>query len=151
MTELLLADPETIAKIRAAVEADLSVLENHAWDEAAELSAYHYDEEYEVVEGQLVEAAIAEVNIVAFGAGECTLAFKLEVAYEHKVRWTEFDGPHGEWSRRKSGTVRTRDVLTGTAKVVLDPTTHSIKSLVRLELDATEIEITDSPRRDWLD
>ncbi len=147
LTELLLADEDRISSLRGAVLADIALVEGHLADKASELSYYHFDSDYEVLDSHFSSAEVKDIRIVALGDHECTIAFEAEVEAEHRLRWPEQDYDD-EYVYETASVLETASVG-GTAKVTLDAKTRHISAVAYLELEDDDVEVTEMPRVRW--
>lgn len=148
LTELLLAEPDRVEALRASIVKDMSVLEASLFNEADGLEYYHNDSDYTVRQSKVHGASITDVRIVALGDGECTLTFEADLEAEHLLKWTEWDQEREEPEDFQEWLLETTPI-TGTAKVSLDASAHTIKEVTSMHTDIAEIEVTENPRRLW--
>jgi hypothetical protein len=147
LTELLVLDEAQMAELRASVLADVSLVVKHLEDKATELSYYHYDRQYTLLDSDFAGASLKDIRIVAIGNQECTLAFEAEVEAEHRLRWEE--QAYDDQFEQVTESVLETASINGTAKVMLDPKAQRISAVTYLELDGNEIEVTENPRHRW--
>ena len=142
LTELLLADPEKIEKIRAAILEDMSELKVALVDEANKQDYGHVDSNYTIKKSAVHSVDVNEVRIVALGVNECTATFEAELETEHLVKQTYWDDDSGDPDEEKW--VYALDRITGTAKFGLD-SSSKVKSITSIDTDIGSIEITSYP------
>lgn len=148
MTETLLAEPAKIEELRAAVLGDIALLEEAIAKSAADLTVVHTDTEYDVEDTNVTSVSITELRIVAFGSGECTLAFEAEVETENRLVWSEWDADHDETVTEKQWVIET-SAMTGSAKVAIASATSKICAVSSLALDQDFVEVDENPRHRW--
>jgi hypothetical protein len=148
LTERLVTGDDKLETLREAILGDLSALDDAVRDEAAgNLTYYHADRRYEIEESDFETLDITDARIVALGQRQATVAFEATIEVSHKLRWQEqvYDDDY----RWESATCVESGPVSGTAKVELDTNTQAISSVTYLELDQTELEVTETPRHRW--
>lgn len=146
LTELLVADAETIAAIRGVVESNLSVIEEKVLEASKDIAFYVFSDKFELDDSEIEQVSLDKVNVVAIGGDQCTLTFEAEIRSRHRVRWQEWADDQG--LEHLEADVTNRASVSGTAKVELDVAAKSIKRTVYIDIDEPEIEVTDAPI-DW--
>lgn len=148
LTELLLAPPEEIETLRAAVLADVGSLDESISDAARDLQVIHEDSDYEIDDTNIAGVSISDIRVVAVGHSECTLTFEAEVELENHLVWREWDDDHEEHSTENKWILETT-LISGAVKVSLNPETHAIADVLLVSLDQDFLEVRENPRTRW--
>lgn len=148
LTETLLADPAKVVALRAAILADVTLLDDEIARAAGDLTVVHTDAEYDIEDTGVTSVSITDIRIIALGSGECTLAFEADVETENRLAWSEWDEDHDESVTEKQWVIETSS-MTGSAKITLDAAATKIGSVLSLSLDQEFIEVDENPRRRW--
>jgi len=143
LTERLLADPETIERLRLAILEDMSELEASLRARAEKQEFFHLQDDYTVKETAIGNVSVREVRIVAIGANECTATFEAEIELEHLLKWIQWDEEHDTWEQEEW--VYEPASISGTVKFALDPESSKVKAITSIETDMTLIEISGYP------
>ncbi len=148
LTELLLAPPEEIETLRAAVLAGVGSLDKSISEAASKLIVVHEDSDYEIDETNIASVLISDIRVVAVGHSECTLTFEAEVELENHLFWREWDDYHEDHST-ESKWILESTLISGAVKVALNPETHSIAEVLLVSLDQDFLEVRENPRTRW--
>jgi hypothetical protein len=144
LTEVLLADSNTIDAIRKLIELLGTKLEEAVVEAAAELPFYHTDERFDDIEDvDSIGFEADDVRVVGLGVNECTVTFSGELSFRARLRWKEFEDEYGPgWDSER---VRDGARISGTAKLRLAPDLGDILDITLLALDDEEIAVTERP------
>ena len=145
LTELLLSTEDNVAKLHAAIDANLSLLTSGISDELASVSFYHEDERFEIVDTSLSEPSADEISIVAIGGNECTITFESSFEAEHQLRWEEDDSGGRYPSEQIREWINDSAGVSGTAKVIFDSKTGQLSGVTYVELDQDEFGVSKIP------
>jgi hypothetical protein len=145
LTELLVADPEKIDKLKAAILEDMSELEAKLSDDANQQDFTHENSKYSIIKSAVHSVEVQDVRIVALGQNECTVTFIAELETEHLLKNNYWDDDSGDPYEEKW--VYELDKVTGTAKFALDASSK-VKSITSLESGVGTIEIVAVPE-EW--
>jgi hypothetical protein len=144
LTELLIADPDRIETLRAAITQDLSAIETKIIEWAEVLDFFHVDRRYSIRKSKFSRARISGVHIVAIGDAECTLTFEAEIEADHLLEWSEYLYPDED---ETEAWVFEPTPISGTVKVALIPTSHRIEKVALIEFDEMDFEVSEIPRQ----
>lgn len=148
LTELLLSDDNKLNNIRESIKENIDSVEERCAEIAADIYYYHSNEDYDVKRTKIHGFTIEDMNIVAIGAGECTITFDGTLEAEHLLNWKEWDRHHEEYYLEDEWILETCS-LSGTAKVTLDSKTNVVNEITFFELDTADIAVIGSPRHRW--
>lgn len=150
LTELLLSDEKEIQKIRELIFEDTSVLEREIITKISDISFIHTDNSIEVVESEPTDyLKFTDLRIVSIGNNECTITYEAEIELEHYLLRKDWD-----YNLEEQATLKAHNpecsIITGTAKILLEPDSHKIQKVSILTIDNDVLEIYNEPR-DWSD
>ena len=147
-TELLLSDENEIQEIRKSILEDTSTLETGIIDKILDIYFFHADNNIEIIESEPTGYIdFTDLRIVAIGNNECTLTFEAEIELEHYLSRNEWDYELEELVTLKGHTPEI-SIITGTAKILIEPDSHKIQKINILTIDDDSIEIDGEPK-DW--
>lgn len=150
LTELLLADEETIEKARDLVLKYQDMVEEAATEEAESLSFYIHGEA-EIEESSTGSVSIKDLHVVGLGNRECTIAFEATVSYEvtlkrpERSRRSGYDDRYDYDYRPSRKSLDGDESISGTAKLRISADRSAIEKITFIELDNVEIEV-EEPR-----
>lgn len=146
LTELLLSDDARIDRLRLAIQAKESLIEDAIVEELQAVEFHHRSDRFEVHGYDSVESEGVEVSIVAIGDGECTVAFDTVQAMEFDLRW-EDDTDDGVRTFRRD--VKERVELSGTAKLSFSEEGNEVSGVSLLTFDQEIVQLSERPYGMW--
>jgi hypothetical protein len=149
LTELLVSGTDKVKELREAILHDLTLLDAALTDEvSSNITYYHSYSDYEITDTDLGAVNITDVRIVALGHSVATLAFEAEVETTQHLKWREQEYDD-EWVTERAQVLES-GTIHGSAKVELDPRTQTISAVAFIELEESELEVTETPYRRYL-
>lgn len=143
LTEVLLSDDVRLETARRVLNAGTDLITKAILDEGVWLGAHHTNDRFEINGLTCLDVDMIDLSIVALGDGECTVTFIATLALEVELQWQDSD-EDGYVTHRMD--VNDAGVVSGTAKVAFDATNATVSAVTFIELDDTDIEITETPR-----
>jgi hypothetical protein len=146
LTELLLSEDTRVERLRQAIEAKVSLIEEAIFEELQVIDFHHRNERLEIHGFDTVESDGVEVSIVAVGDGECTITFDTVLRMDFDMRWEEDieDGPR--WVQKS---VTESVELSGTAKVSFAEGGSEVSEVSLLSFDQKTFALSAGPFGWW--
>lgn len=159
LTEVLLGQPERVASIHRSLESALEGDEDKLAEAIAysfrELSFYpsaHMDGEAE--DPEVDELIVEDLDIVALGEHECTVAFTASVGYFIRVKfldepsWYRGD-PRSAPVEEFSGRVRDQTRVSGVMKMVFSAGNAQLDEVESVIFDSSSVAVEATPDAVW--
>jgi predicted nucleic acid-binding protein len=158
LTEALIASDDRVKKIKALLEAKTDVLVDAIREDFLTLHFYPAaDTSGEADDVAVHEIEFQDVRVVGVGVQECTISFEARVAYSASVKYDDpdravVDSPEDLYMRsaryRYRGSVDDEAVVSGIAKVEMNPEWNDFGKIEFFRLEESEIEVQARPRRE---
>ena len=148
LTELLISTDDTrVVSLQAAIQNDLSVLEEAVFGEAEQLDFYHpLGDGYYTLDSehrQIRKLSIHDVSVVAIGSNEATVTFEANAVAEFRLNWEERGSD--DYPEFYYGDFEEDVLVSGSAKVSFDETATKVIGVNFVALDQGEIELRREP------